>query len=79
MIEELEMVVLTHDIGAYGLKEGDIGVVVHEYANKDAFEVEFVTAEGKTVAVLTLQELDVRVMRAKEILHVREMSHVMSA
>lgn len=71
MIKELATVVLTHDIEEYGLKEGDIGAVVHCYAEGDAFEVEFVTAEGRTIAVLTLALHDIRPMSNGEILHVR--------
>lgn len=74
MIRELDAVVLTHDIKEYGLKEGDIGAVVHCYSNGNAFEVEFVTAEGRTVAVLTLTSSDIRLMSNKEILHVREIA-----
>jgi hypothetical protein len=73
MIKELDAVVLTHDIGKYGLKEGDIGAVVHCYTDGNVYEVEFVTAEGRTVAVLTLKADDIRVMRNKEILHVRDL------
>jgi hypothetical protein len=73
MIRELDTVVLTHDIREYGLRQGDIGAVVHRYEADAAFEVEFVTAEGKTIAVLTLSQADIRLMRAREILHVREM------
>ena len=50
-----------------------MGTVVHCYADSKAYEVEFVTAEGKTVAVLTLTPDDVRPMKDKEILHVRAM------
>ena len=72
MIHELDTVVLTHDIEEYGLTQGDIGAVVHCYADGAAFEVEFVTAEGQTVALLTLAQADIRPMRRREILHVRE-------
>ena len=72
MIKELDTVVLTHDIATHGLVKGDIGVVVHCYTDGDAYEVEFVTAEGRTIAVLTLNLKDVRLMSSKEILHVRE-------
>ncbi|MFO7737627.1 MAG: DUF4926 domain-containing protein [Desulfatiglandaceae bacterium] len=78
MIEELDMVALTRNFGAHGLKKGDIGAVVHKYSNKD-FEVEFVTAEGKTIAVLTLQETDIRSLRRGDILHAREVSHAANA
>jgi hypothetical protein len=37
-------------------------------------EVEFVTAGGKTVAVLTLDSVDVRPMQTGQILHVRELA-----
>ena len=78
MIEDLDMVALTRDFEAHGLKRGDIGAVVHKYSKK-AFEVEFVTAEGKTIAVLTLQEADIRSLQGGEILHAREVSHVANA
>ena len=74
MIRELDTVVLAHDIDQYGLKQGDLGAVVHHYSDGAAFEVEFVTAEGKTVAVLTLTDKDVRPLGNKEILHVRQLS-----
>jgi hypothetical protein len=45
---------------------------VHSYSDSNAFEVEFITAEGRTVAVLTLTSTDIRLMSNKEILHVRE-------
>lgn len=72
MIRELETVVLTHDVPEHGLEKGDVGAVVHRYVDKGAYEVEFVTAEGKTVAVLTLTEADIRPMGSGEILHARE-------
>lgn len=74
MIKELDTVVLKHDIAKYGLAEGDIGAVVHCYPDGNAYEVEFVTAEGRTVAVLTLALNDIRLMNSKEILHVREVA-----
>jgi len=71
MIRELDMVVLTHDLHENGLERGDIGAVVHAYGAGSAFEVEFVTAEGKTVALLTLTPDEVRPMNSREILHAR--------
>lgn len=71
MFDELDTVVLKSDIEKYGLKRGDIGTVVHVYDSGKAIEVEFITAEGKTVAVLTLTPDDVRPMAKSEILHVR--------
>jgi len=70
-IRELDTVVLARDLEAYGLSRGDVGAVVHCYADGKAFEVEFVTGEGKTIAVVTLSASDIRQMRREEILHVR--------
>jgi hypothetical protein len=71
MIHEIALVVLTHDIIDHGLQKGDIGTVVHGYADNAAYEVEFVTAQGRTVAVLTLTDMDIRPLADREILHVR--------
>ena len=43
--QELETVVLVHDIPEAGLKAGDLGAIVQIYS-PEAFEVEFVTAAG---------------------------------
>ncbi len=74
MIQELATVVLTHNMPEHALKQGDVGAVVHVYGDGKAFEVEFVTAAGKTVAVITLQPGDVRPMASSEILHARELA-----
>jgi hypothetical protein len=55
MIRELDTVVLAKDLKIYSLKRGDVGAVVHCYADGKAFEVEFVTGDGKTIAVLRLR------------------------
>ena len=73
-MKELDLVVLTHDVQEHGLITGDVGTVVHCYDNKVGFEVEFVTAEGKTVAVLTLTKKDIRPFDNAEILHTREVT-----
>jgi putative heme iron utilization protein len=58
----------------HGLEEGDVGAVVHIYGKDAAYEVEFVTAAGKTIAVVTVGQDDIRPMAATEILHVRELA-----
>jgi hypothetical protein len=78
MIQELDIVVLARDFDVHGLEQGDIGTVVHKYS-EEAFEVEFATAEGRTVAVLTLKEGDIRALQSREILHVREISQAANA
>lgn len=32
-MEELDLVVLTHDIGGHGLQQGDLGTAVHRYTD----------------------------------------------
>lgn len=71
MFEELETVILIHDISKHGLKEGDMGAVVNVYGDGHTAEVEFLTATGKTVALVTLKSSDVRRVRKNDILHVR--------
>lgn len=69
--KELETVILTHDIKKHDLRKGDMGAVVHVYDSGEAAEVEFVTATGKTVALVTLNLSDVRDVEQNDILHVR--------
>ena len=71
---ELDIVVLARSLPEHRLEEGDVGTVVHCYREGAALEVEFVTGEGDTVAVLTLEAGEVRLMEKREILHVRQMA-----
>ena len=65
MFKELDTVELTHDIKEYNLKEGDRGAIVEIYKNGEAFEVEFVSPNGRTIALLTLMPKDIRSMKNK--------------
>ncbi len=71
MINELDTIVLARDFRDYGLAKGDVGAVVHVYGKGKGYEVEFVTGEGKRIAVMSLSNSDIRPMRHAEILHVR--------
>jgi hypothetical protein len=71
MIEELTSIVLTTDIPEQGLKEGDIGTVVLIHGNGEGYEVEFITLDGETVAVVSLYAWQVRPIGRNEIAHVR--------
>jgi hypothetical protein len=72
MLHELETVVLTRDIPEHSLLSGDVGAIVHCHGDGEHFEVEFVTAEGQTMALLTLKGSDIRRMQKSEILHARK-------
>jgi hypothetical protein len=54
MIQELDTVILTRDIPAEKLREGDLGALDFVHQNGAAYEVEFVTLDGETLAVVTL-------------------------
>lgn len=74
MIRELDQVVLTADVPAEGLVAGDVGTVVFIYRNGQAYEVEFMTLEGMTVAVATLEASQVRPVGHRDIVHARELA-----
>jgi hypothetical protein len=69
----LDIVVLNKDLPRAGLKLGDLGAVVEVY-EPDALEVEFVTASGKTEALLTLDVADVRSVVDTDLVSVRPYS-----
>ena len=71
---ELDLVVLEEPVVEHGLLAGDVGTVVHRYADDEASEVEFVDTQGTTIAVLTLEDSSIRPPLAGEILHVRDVS-----
>lgn len=72
MIKEHENVVLTVDLPSTGLVAGDVGIVVHVYEGGKAYEVEFISLDGNTVSVETLDAEKVRPIRVREMPHVRE-------
>lgn len=71
MIRELDRVVLTIDLPAHGLKPGDIGTVVLVHRGSTGFEVEFMTLDGETLAVVSLDAAQLRPIGHREIAHVR--------
>lgn len=60
MLKELDVVTLTRDIQEHGLNKGSRGAIVHCYEDGQAFEVEFVSEMGETLALLTLQRVDIQ-------------------
>ena len=65
----LDTVVLRKDLPEHSLKGGDIGAVVEVYA-PDGLEVEFVTGYGRTQALVTLIQSDIRSIEDRDILAV---------
>jgi len=66
-----DSVVLGRDLPKYGLKAGDVGTVVLVHP-AGGYEVEFITLDGKTVAVTSLSIDEVQPIGRREISHARE-------
>ena len=69
----LDTVVLARDLPQHGLCAGDLGAVVEVY-EPDGLEVEFVTASGKTQALVTLNVNDVRAVQEGDLVAVRSVA-----
>ena len=74
MIKEHDRIILTEDIKEHGLQSGDIGVVVYVHGGGNAFEVEFVTLDGNTAAIIELESHQIRVAGTREIPHARPLT-----
>ena len=74
MIKEHDRIVLLENIQEFDLQTGDVGTVVHIHHQGKAFEVEFMTLDGGTVAVATLLLSQIRAVGKRDITHVRELS-----
>jgi len=70
MMKELESAVLTVDLPEHGLSAGDLGTIVLVHGN-EGYEVEFVTLEGETLAVVSLSAAQLRRVEPREIAHAR--------
>lgn len=68
--KELDTVVLDRDLPEHGLRRGDLGAVVQIY-EPGGLEVEFVTASGRTLALVTLKAGDVRAVSDQDLVSVR--------
>ena len=67
MINELDLAALTEDLPEHGLKAGDVGTVVHVHGGGDAYIVEFISTEGATVAIVTVEQEQIRPATADEV------------
>jgi len=68
----LDTVVLVRDLPEHSLKAGDVGAIVEVHPG-DGFEVEFVTASGRTGALVTLRKDDVRGVEDGDLISVRKL------
>ena len=74
MIKEHDCVVLTANIPKEALEAGDVGTVVHIHKGGEAYEVEFMTLTGETVAIVTLFANQVRPLNRRDLAHTRELT-----
>jgi uncharacterized protein DUF4926 len=73
MIQEHERVVLRTPVLAEGLEAGDVDTVVHVSRDGRAYEVKFVTLDGRTAAIVMLEADQVRPVHSWETSHAREL------
>jgi len=76
MIRELDNVILNVDLPEYSLECGDMGTVVLVHRDHAGYEVEFVTLDGETIAVVSLAAAQVRPVGQYEIAHARMLENV---
>ena len=72
-IREYDVVVLVDDVPEQGLHAGDIGTVVIDYDESSA-EVEFMTQEGVTIALLTINKSQLRKADEADLRGIKEAS-----
>lgn len=71
-LRERDRAALRQDLPNFGLIAGDVGTVVFVHADGKAYEVEFMTTDGHTVAVETLTAEQVEPVSGAYILHARK-------
>lgn len=60
MLQKLDRIILTTNLPEYGLEQRDIGTVVLVHQGGKGYEVEFVSLNGDTVAVVSLYNKQIR-------------------
>jgi hypothetical protein len=71
-LHELDYVVLNVDVPEYGLRAGDVGILIAEPMGDQPYEVEFTALSGEVIAVLALLRSEIRAARRGEMAHVRQ-------
>ena len=72
MLKEYDRAVLIIPLPDEGLEPGDVGTVVHVYEDGQAYGVEFITLDGHTTAVATVDACQVRAVTRRDMTHARE-------
>jgi len=72
-------VVLLKNIPEYRLKKGDVATIVEHHpmiSYEDGYSLEVFNALGETIAVVTVSESDIDILKESEVLSVRSMGTV---
>jgi hypothetical protein len=72
MTRQPQQIALKKPLPELGLEPGDVRLVVHVHRGGRAFEVEFLTLDGETAAIATLEAGSIRAVRKGEIAHARQ-------
>ena len=72
MLKKHSQVVLKKPLPNLGLEPSDVGVVVHIYSQGVAYEVEFLTMDGHTIGLETVDAGDLRPAIGNAVVHERE-------
>ena len=70
-IQVLDVVALTEDLPEHALRQGDLGTVVLVHPGAAGYEVEFMTLNGETLAVVSLMPHQFRPVGPREIAQAR--------
>jgi hypothetical protein len=73
MIREFDSVVLTVDLPEHRLRKGDLGTVAMAHGDR-GYEIEFMTLDGETLAVVSLDRAQVRPVARGEIASARQVA-----
>jgi hypothetical protein len=71
MLKDHSRIVLNTIQPCLCLEPGDVGVIVHNFGEGAAYEVEFMTLDGETVGVETVKAGNLRPVGEREIPHAR--------
>lgn len=77
--ELFKEVVLRKNIPEYRLKKGDVATIVEHHpseSSEDGYTLEVFNAVGETIAVVTVPESDIEILKESEVLSVRSMGGV---
>ena len=74
MFNEHDVIALTADISEDGLETGDVGTIVHVFPRGDAFVVEFMDSDGRTVAITDVLASQMRLASPEDTKHARKLT-----